>query len=319
MAKVTVISLGGTITMTAHQASGAVPTLSADELIAALPQLANIADIEAQTLLSKPSPSLTWQDLHSCVDAIDAAIKSGADGVVVLQGTDTLEESAFFLDLVCDYEQPIIVTGAMRAANQPGSDGPANLLAAIETAANPVARNMGVLVVMNDYIHTARYVTKTHTSSVHAVESTLCGPVGFITEGSSLFCYRPVSPTPTFKLPNTVAPKVGIFRFAFGQSWDFAAMRHYDAVVIGAAGGGHVAADDVAPFRELAASLPVVLASKTGSGLVLTRSYAYPGSESELIEAGLIPASTLNCAKARIVSTLALWNGRDLCADTFAF
>lgn len=306
--------------MTQTAGAGATVTLSAEALVEALPQLLEVATIEATTLLKKPSPSLTWDDLRLCVKTIKEYVAGGADGVVILQGTDTLEETAFFLDLVLDIPQPVIVTGAMRAATQPGSDGPANLLAAVETATNPVAQNMGVLVVMNDYIHAARYVTKNHTSSVHAFESSLCGPIGLIAEGASLFCYQLLCPTPTFALPDEVAaPKVGIFRFAFGQTWDFASMTQYDAVVIGAAGGGHVAADDVAPFREVAATLPVVLASRTGNGLVLTRSYAYPGSESELIAAGLIPAGTLNTAKARIVTTLALWNGCDISAETFAF
>lgn len=316
---IAIIALGGTIAMTSPKGQGATVTLGAEDLVSALPQLIQLADIRAHTLLNRPSPSLTWDDLRLCRTAIMQAIDDGAEGVVVLQGTDTMEESAFFLDLVCDVEQPIVMTGAMRHGEQPGSDGPANILAAVQTALDPQARDIGVLVVMNDYIHSARYVTKTHTSSVHAFESNLCGPVGIIAEGMSLFCYHPVMKTLTFNLPDTPAPKVGIFRFAFGQSWSFDAMLNYDAVVIGAAGGGHVAADDVAPFREIAAKLPVVLASRTGNGLVMTKSYSYPGSESELIAAGLIPAGTLNTPKARIVATLALWNGQQLTDQTFAF
>ncbi len=303
--------------MTGEARSTVTCHLTASDLVAAIPQLQESANISTKTLITKPSASLNWDDLRLCYQTIHAAFAAGTDGVVILQGTDTLEDCAYFFDLICKTDHPIVFSGAMRAVTAPGADGPANLLAAVRVAASEAAAKLGVLVVLNDYIHCARYVTKTHTSKLDAFVSPLCGPLGLITENQPLFCYQPFRATDHYQLPDGTPPQVSVFRYSFGQHWDFAAMEKHAAVVISAAGGGHVAGEDVAPFAELAKKIPVILASRTGNGVVLTNSYAYPGSELELINAGLIPAGALNPTKARILTLLVLWNKLAITPEIF--
>ena len=165
-----VISLGGTITMTPGSDSGILPTLGAAELLASIPMLAEITEIEAESPLRVASASLTIPDLIAVARRIEAAFAAGADGAVLIQGTDTIEESAFILDLLVASDRPVVVTGAMRGADSPGADGPANLLAAVHVAAAPEARGLGTLVVLNYDIHAARFVQKAHTALPSALK-----------------------------------------------------------------------------------------------------------------------------------------------------
>src|SRR5512144_1151871 len=150
-----ILSLGGTITMTPSDAGGITPTLGAAELVASVPALADVADIEARSPFRLPSPSLQSANLLEVARMIEEAFADDVDGAVVIQGTDTIEESAFLLDLLVDSDKPVVVTGAMRGADAPGADGPANLLAAAIVAASPEARGLGTLVVLNYDIHAA--------------------------------------------------------------------------------------------------------------------------------------------------------------------
>ena len=164
--KVTVLGMGGTIAMTRTASGGVEPALSADELVAAVPRLSQMrADIEVIDVRRLPGASLTFDDVRELYAAARKAYAAGSDGAVVTQGTDTIEETAYLLDLWHSGAQPLVVTGAMRNPTQAGQDGPANLLAAIRTAAAPQARNRGVMVVMADHIHAAARVRKTHATS----------------------------------------------------------------------------------------------------------------------------------------------------------
>ncbi len=303
--------------MTSAGNTGASPTLSASDLTNALPELKDIAHISTETLMMKPSASLNWDDIRVCYHAVQQALAEGCAGIVILQGTDTLEEVAFIFDVLFDVPQPIVVSGAMRPTNTPGFDGPANLLAAVILSADPAARDMGVLVVMNDVIHAARFVVKAHTGFTNAFTSRLAGPIGLIQEGKPRILYRPISNTPTFALPTTAPPDVGLFIFAFSQRWPYTAMHEYDAVVLEVAGSGHVAEHDVAPLHDLANALPVVFTSRASNGFITHNTYNYPGSEQELIAAGLIPAGQYDGAKTRILTTLALWNAQIITSELF--
>ena len=149
-----------------------------------MPDLAEVAEIEAESAARLPSPSLdaraSWWTLRA---RIEAAFAAGIDGAVVIQGTDTIEESAFLLDVLVGGDRPVVMTGAMRGADAPGADGPANLLAAARVAVSDAARGSGTLAVLNYDIHAARFVQKTHTTLPSAFASPLVGPIGAVAEG----------------------------------------------------------------------------------------------------------------------------------------
>src|SRR5687767_1997084 len=156
--------------------SGAAPSLSAEQLVAAVPGLTGSGvDLDVVSFRGLPGASLGFDDLT----ALAAAIRDHeADGFVVTQGTDTIEESAYLLDLLHTGDEPVVVTGAMRNPSLAGADGPANVLAAIRTAADPAARGLGCLVVFADEIHAACRVRKTHAMSPGTFRSPNGGPLG---------------------------------------------------------------------------------------------------------------------------------------------
>ncbi|MGW3351740.1 asparaginase [Nonomuraea rubra] len=305
-----VFSLGGTIAM-APAANGVVPTLTAKELLSAVPGLDNIAvELDVLTFRQLPGASLSFADLAELADAMEVAVRSGADGVVVTQGTDTIEETAYVLDLLWRYEAPVVVTGAMRNPSMASADGPANLLAAIRTAASRTARDLGCLVVFNDQIHAARWLRKTHTSSPAAFVSPNHGPIGHVVEGHVDIPLRmergPVLTPETWR---TV--RVGLFTVALGDDGELVAAmgNQVDGLVVGAFGVGHVPASMVPALAKLASVKPVVLASRTGAGPVHERTYGFDGSESDLLARNLIPAGYLDPLKARILLHLLLASG----------
>ena len=185
-----ILSLGGTITMVPSDAGGITPKLGAAELVASVPALAEVGDIDARSLFRLPSPPLTPANLVDVARVIEEGFAAGFDGAVVIQGTDTIEESAFLLDLLVDSDKPVVVTGAMRGADAPGADGPANLLSAAIVAASPESRGLGTLVVLNYDIHAARFVQKSHTALPSAFLSPLVGPIGALIERQPRFYVR---------------------------------------------------------------------------------------------------------------------------------
>jgi len=163
---ITLLALGGTIAMVpAPEGDGAVPALTAADLVRSVPALATLARVEAVAFRQVPGASLRFADVVALAAAIRERVDGGADGIVVAQGTDTLEESAFALDLLLRSPVPVVVTGAMRHPSSEGSDAPANLLAAVRVAADRRVARLGVVVVLNDEIHSARAVRKRHTTS----------------------------------------------------------------------------------------------------------------------------------------------------------
>ena len=321
--RVVVYGLGGTIAMTSDSGRGVVPALSAAQLVEAVPGWAEAGiEVEVVDFRRLPSASLGFDDLLALAAEIRGRLaRGGVDGVVVTQGTDTLEEAAYLLDLFHTAAEPVVVTGAMRNPALAGADGPANLLAAVRTAAHPASRGRGVLVVLADQIHAASRVRKTHTSGVGAFTSPDSGPLGLVTEGDPWFLS---GPTVRFTLdPAAVRtrPRVPLVTVAFG---DDGVLLHglagrADGLVVAGAGGGHVPRDLVAPLEELAGSMPVVLASRTGAGPVLRATYAYPGSERDLLERGLVGAGLLDPLKARVLLWALLACGGDRDAVVSAF
>jgi L-asparaginase len=321
--RVVVIGLGGTIAMRPGEGGGAVPALSPAELVAAVPQLADTGvTVEAVGLHERPGSSVSFADLDTLRRAIGSHLDAGVDGVVVTQGTDTIEETSYLLDLVHGHSAPVVVTGAMRNPGLAGADGPANLLAAVQTAASREARGHGVLVVFNDEIHAARRVRKMHTSNPAAFRSPTGGPLGWVVEGRPRLLnrldHRPVVPVP----PDAPHPRVGLHPVTLGDEGDGLAdaAERYDGLVVAAFGAGHVAQPMVAPLSTLAARIPVVLASRTGEGAVMSKTYGFPGSESDLLARGLLRAGFLDPLKARILLHTALraTTDRETIASAFA-
>ncbi|MEV4237105.1 asparaginase [Nocardia sp. NPDC049737] len=318
--RVIIFALGGTIAMSASPTGGVAPTLTAEQLVAAIPGLAdNSVAVEVVDFRHMPGASLKISDITALADAIDQRL-ADADGAVVTQGTDTIEETAYLLDLLHTAPQPVVVTGAMRNSTLAGADGPANLLAAIQTAAHPKFRGQGCLVVLGDEIHAARRVRKTHTTSPATIQSPNGGPLGYIVEGHPRLLnqlpHRAAVPT---------APgddiRVAIITMALGDDGTTlqAVGDHVDGIVIAGLGAGHVPAQTVPLLETLADKVPVILASRTGAGSTLQATYGFPGSERDLISCGLIPAGYLDPIKARILLLTLIAANCDRAAITAAF
>lgn len=313
--RVGIVVLGGTITMTPQASGGIAPTVSGDDLVAAVPQLAGVAEVEVATPFLVPGASLTFADIAAVARIVSDAARSGAvDGVVVVQGTDTIDETAFLLDLVHDGTLAAVVTGAMRGTSAPGADGHANLLAAVTVAAAPEAKGEGVLVVLNDEVHAARLVQKMDTGLPSAFASPGSGPLGTVSEGALRLRTTLRRNRPPLQVDIAAAAPVAIVKTGLGDDGRLIgalAGLGFKGAVIEAMGAGHVPQALVEAVGDLAAAMPVVLASRVPGGPVFTRSYGFPGSEIDLLGRGLVAAGGLPPHKARLLLSLLVAAGRD--------
>lgn len=307
--KIFVIALGGTIAATRNDANRpASMILDAAGILSAVPEAAEIAEINAETFRQTGSADLSFSDVVELSNRIRLEVSAGVDGFVITQGTDTLEETAFLLDRLLSLEVPLVVTGAMRHSTSPGADGPANLISAIRVAASPEARDSGVLVVMNNEVHLARFVTKAHATSVSAFNSPLLGPVGYIAEDRVRIPLKPRVKHKTFVFDTKQPlPKVALVPFAFDYSTDLidaVAGARFDGTVFEAFGAGHTSSRYLDSLARISDMMPTVYASGSGVGEVHIKSCDFPGSELRLLERGLIPAFGMNSAKARLLLCL---------------
>jgi L-asparaginase len=298
----------------ADAAEGVAPSLSAQQLVDAVPGLSRLGvELEVITLRNVPGGSLTLGDLSELHALLAERFASGFAGAVVTQGTDTIEECAFVLGLWHDGPQPIVVTGAMRNPTLAGADGPANLLGAITVAADPGARELGCLVVLADEIHAAERVRKTHTSSIAAFASPNGGPVGYLAEGDVRLVNRPVQRRTLTPPAVGALPRIGLYTATLGDDGELLGgfADSCAGLVVAGFGVGHVPASWVAGLAAIAERIPVVLASRTGAGFTGRRTYRYPGSERDLAERGLIAAGGLDPYKARLLLQLLVAGGVD--------
>ena len=311
MTPVRVLFLGGTIAMTMDELTGGelLPDLSGSELLAGVPLPADLV-VEPVDVARVDSSALTFDTCLRALDLAETAVAEGAGGVVVVQGTDSLEETSFLWDLLWAHDEPFVVTGAMRSADQPGADGPANLVAAVSAAASPRCRGQGALVVVGDEIHAARFVAKRHASNPAAFGSPELGPVGRVVEGVPVLLARldRRTPLPRPDLGGRPWPRVGLV--TAGLDDDPAAYLALasvsDGLVVEGFGAGQLRPEVAEALDDVVARIPVLLASRAGAGAVATRTYGGPGSGSDLHRRGLVPTGHLGALKARVLLRLLL-------------
>ncbi|QVN23011.1 asparaginase [Burkholderia pyrrocinia] len=293
-------------------AGGVVPKLDAAQLVAAVPGLGELAELLVEPLFQLPSASLGVEQLLACLAWGERKIAEGARGVVLTQGTDTIEETAFFLDLYWRHPEPLVITGAMRTPMSAGADGPANLLAAVQVAMDDESRGRGVLVVMNDTVHRARWVCKSDALSVQTFASFDGGAAGRVVEGRPEYFHGPGN-RPLANSPKRPFPKVAVIPALLDDDGDLAAAAldlGYEAIVVSAFGAGHVSTGFAEQIERLAKAVPVVIASRTGAGATASRTYGFVGSEVDLARRGAILSKWLHPLKARLLL------GALLAADT---
>ena len=319
---VVLFTLGGTIAM-AGRDGGVVARLGGRDLLDGVGGLGGGHDIDVRDLPAVPSADLSFARVLDVVDQAGEAVQDGAPGVVLTQGTDTLEETAFLIDTVWAHDAPFVVTGAMRNPTLPGADGPANVVAAVRVAQSSDARGRGALVVLNDQIHAARHVRKTHSTSTGALQSPDVGPIGQVVEGVPRFLVRTPRATPVagFSRAGLAATRVSLYTATFDD--DLALLERVadgsHGLVVAGFGVGHVPGAFAPVLGDLAARMPVVLTSRTGAGPVLSDTYGAAGSERDLRERGMVNGGLVHPYKARVLLRLLLAAGADSAAVAAAF
>jgi L-asparaginase len=311
--RVAVVFTGGTISMTVDPAAGgAVPTLAGADLLRLVPGLDAIAEIVAVDRGRTPASHFSFADVLAIGSAIDAALADVATtGVVVVQGTDTLEETAFAWDLCHADSRPVVVTGAMRNASDPGWDGAANLRAAVRLAVHPAARGSGVLVVLGGRVIAADDVAKRHSSAADAFSSRAGRPLGRV--GERRVTLAPRGPRRHIApVPAAAGGPVEIVTAALetdGRVLDRAVAAGARAVVVAATGSGNTHPDLLrAAIDAMAAGVPVALASRTGAGPV-GPFYGFPGGGTAWQRGGALMAGSLTPVQARVAIALGLGAG----------
>ncbi|MEO8208403.1 MAG: asparaginase [Chloroflexota bacterium] len=312
MSKVVVIFTGGTISMRHDPVLGGnVPVLDGQAILAQTPGLAAIAHVEAVDLGRTPASHFTFDQLFAVAGAIRRAADDPAvDGIVVVQGTDVLEETAFFWDLVLDLQVPVVVTGAMRSASDPAYDGPANLRDAIRVAVDPRFRATGVVTCLDGSVHAADDVTKTHTTALDTFQSLNDGPLASLDDqGLTILRQRG-------RRRHAPAIHAGaeVRLITAHVAMDGSIIEALDRVgvaglVVEATGSGNTSASLLNATQVLMArGVPVVLSSRCAAGAAGT-DYAFPGGGATWVRAGAMLAGTLSGPKARIALAVGIGAG----------
>lgn len=327
-------ALGGTISMAGDGEGGVVARLSGADLLQGLSGLDDIA-IEARDTKAIPSADLTFADIVEVVAEASAAVDAGARGVVLTQGTDTLEETAFLIDCLWRHREPFVISGAMRNPTLPGADGPANLSAAVRVAGTQGARELGALVVFNDEIHSARHVRKAHSTSPATFQSVDTGPIGHVVEGVARVLVRVprLDPLPVVTRSDLAATRVALHTATLEDDCvllarladEFTLLADHRGqparwgLVVAGLGAGHVRAEAAEILGRIARSMPVVLTSRTGAGSILSSTYGAAGAERDLLARGLIGGGFLHPYKARVLLRLLIAGGAESAEITGVF
>ncbi|HDG5461406.1 asparaginase [Staphylococcus aureus] len=307
-----VIHTGGTISMSQDQ-SNKVVTNDINPISMHQDVINQYAQIDELNPFNVPSPHMTIQHVKQLKDIIlEAVTNKYYDGFVITHGTDTLEETAFLLDLILGIEQPVVITGAMRSSNEIGSDGLYNYISAIRVASDEKARHKGVMVVFNDEIHTARNVTKTHTSNTNTFQSPNHGPLGVLTKDRVQFHHMPYRQQALENVNEKLnVPLVKAYMGMPGDIFSFYSREGIDGMVIEALGQGNIPPSALEGIQQLVSlNIPIVLVSRSFNGIV-SPTYAYDGGGYQLAQQGFIFSNGLNGPKARLKLLFALSNNLD--------
>jgi L-asparaginase len=318
--RVAVLFTGGTISMRFDPAAGGnIPILDGAAILARTRGIEAIADIVPIDRGLKPASHFTFDDLIEIVGVLESALADPAvDGAVVVQGTDTIEETSFAWDLLLRSPKPVVVTGAMRASHEEPFDGPANLRDAVAAAASSQLRNAGVLVSLAGTLEPADDATKMHTAALTTFASPNGGSLGRVVDGAVVI-ERPRGPRRSLAgepgrvdlhglaVVQLVTAGIG----SDGSLVDAAAAAGAAGIVVAATGAGNTSPDLLsAAERAMAAGVVVVLASRCPAGAVST-AYAFPGGGATWVRAGAIPVGSLCAIKARVALVLGLGVGMD--------
>ena len=302
--KILVLHTGGTISMQAD-ASGAVVTSSDNPMNHVSNPLEGI-QVYALDFFNLPSPHIKPKHMLALYQKIKEEA-ANYDGVVITHGTDTLEETAYFLDTMEVPHMPIVLTGAMRSSNELGSDGVYNYLSALRVASDDRAADKGVLVVMNDEIHAAKYVTKTHTTNVGTFQTPTHGPLGLITKREILY-FKTAEPRVRFDLDHIqgLVPIISAYAGMTDELIDMLDLEQLDGLIIQAFGAGNVPKETAQKLESLLQKgIPVALVSRCFNGIA-EPVYAYQGGGVQLRKSGVFFVKELNAQKARLKLLIAL-------------
>ena len=302
--KILVLHTGGTISMQADD-SGAVVT-SQDNPMNHVSNPLEGVEVHALDFFNLPSPHIKPKHML----ALYQKIKEEADyydGFVITHGTDTLEETAYFLDTMEVPHKPIVLTGAMRSSNELGSDGVYNYLSALRVVSDDKAADKGVLVVMNDEIHAAKYVTKTHTTNVSTFQTPTHGPLGLIMKHEILY-FKTAEPRVRFDLDRIqgLVPIIPVYAGMTEELLDLLPVDQLDGLIIQAFGAGNVPKETSQKLNALIQEgLPIALVSRCFNGIA-EPVYAYEGGGVCLQKAGVFFVKELNAQKARLKLLIAI-------------
>ena len=302
--KILVLHTGGTISMQAD-ASGAVVTSQENPMNHVSNPLEGV-EVHALDFFNLPSPHIKPKHMLALYQKIKEE-SDNYDGFVITHGTDTLEETAYFLDTMEVPHKPIVLTGAMRSSNELGSDGVYNYLSALRVASDDKAADKGVLVVMNDEIHAAKYVTKTHTTNVSTFQTPTHGPLGLIMKHEILY-FKTAEPRVRFDLDSIqgLVPIIPVYAGMTEELLDLLPVDQLDGLIIQAFGAGNVPKETSQKLNSLIqAGLPIALVSRCFNGIA-EPVYAYEGGGVCLQNAGVFFVKELNAQKARLKLLIAI-------------
>ncbi|HAW45306.1 MAG TPA: L-asparaginase [Sutterella sp.] len=307
--KVVVFATGGTIAMKFDEVKGGlVPACSGEDLACAVPGLKTVAELEFVQFANVASCEMTPEKCLALRKVIDQALaREDVTGAIVTHGTDTLEETAYFLSLTHDSVKPVVLTAAMRGADETSSDGPMNILCAVKAAASDAARGLGVLVCLNETLHAPSEVTKTHSANPATFESPWWGPVGYV-DSDRVIIRRTPKPEKHFR-PEALTARVDLIKAMTGSGReyiDFAVEEGAKGIVIEGFGRGNIPSRMVEGIREaVQKGVAVVISTRATGGRVLDV-YAYPGSVTDTRRAGAVMGGEVTAPKARLKLMLAL-------------